>query len=287
MTLRDHAFTVTGGSVTQARRLEQGSDLRWEITVEPDSGAAVSVVLPATADCEAPGAICDGDGRMLSSRLELAVAGPPATDATLSGLTLSGVTLAPAFDPATTGYTADVGNGVTETTVTPTANDDGATYVVKLGGVADAGGTVSLAVGSNVITVEVTAEDGSTTRSYTATVTRAGPPLTASFHDTPEDHNGTDAFTFQLRFSEQIESLSYKTLRDHAFTVTGGSVTGARRVEQESNVRWEITVEPDGNGDASIVLPPIQDCADQGAICTDDDRPLSNRTELAVSGTGA
>ena len=57
-------------------------------------------------------------------------------DATLSSLALSGVTLA--FDPSTTGYTASVANDVTETTVTATVNDDGATYVIKLGGASDA-----------------------------------------------------------------------------------------------------------------------------------------------------
>ena len=100
------------------------------------------------------------------------------TDATLSGLSLSGVTLAPAFDPATTDYTADVGNDVTQTTVSPTTNDDGATYAVKLGGVTDADGVIALSVGENVITVEVTAEDGSTVKTYTVTVTRAAPPST-------------------------------------------------------------------------------------------------------------
>ena len=44
--------------------------------------------------------------------------------------------------------------------------------MIKLGGVTDADGTVSLAVGRNVITIEVTAEDGQTTRTYTVTVTR-------------------------------------------------------------------------------------------------------------------
>ena len=96
---------------------------------------------------------------------------PPSTDATLSGLTLSDVTLA--FASTTTGYTASVGNGVAETTITPTTNDDGATYVIKLGGTTDEDGTVALAVGENVITVEVTAEDGQTTKTYTVTVTRA------------------------------------------------------------------------------------------------------------------
>ena len=99
---------------------------------------------------------------------------PPSTDATLSGLTLSDVTLT--FASATTDYTASVANGVTQTTVTPTVNDDGAAYTIKLDGVADADGVIPLAVGSNVITIEVTAEDGNATRTYTVTVTRAAPP---------------------------------------------------------------------------------------------------------------
>ena len=99
---------------------------------------------------------------------------PPSADATLSGLALSGVPLA--FASSTTEYTASVANDVTETTVTPTVNDGGATYEIKLGGVTDADGTVPLAVGSNVITVEVTAEDGNTAKTYTVTVTRAEPP---------------------------------------------------------------------------------------------------------------
>ena len=100
---------------------------------------------------------------------------PPSTDATLSGLTLSGVAFG-TFDSNTIGYTASVANDVKQTTVTPTTNDDGATYEIKLDGVADADGVIPLAVGRNVITVEVTAEDRNTTRTYTVTVTRAAPP---------------------------------------------------------------------------------------------------------------
>ena len=76
MTLRDHAFTVTGGEITKARRLERPGNIRWEITVRPDSSGAVSVVLPVTVDCEADGAICAVDGRRLSNRLEVTVNGP-------------------------------------------------------------------------------------------------------------------------------------------------------------------------------------------------------------------
>ena len=102
---------------------------------------------------------------------------PPSTDATLSALTLSGIDFG-SFSSTTTSYTASVENSVSQTTVTPTVNDSGASYVIKLGGVTDSDGTVPLAVGSNVITVEVTAEDESTTRTYTVTITRSAPPST-------------------------------------------------------------------------------------------------------------
>ena len=99
------------------------------------------------------------------------------TDATLSALTLSSVDFG-TFASGTTSYTAQVANSVSQTTVTPTENDSGASYVVKLGSATDADGVVALSVGSNVITIEVTAEDDSTTRTYTVTVTRAAPPST-------------------------------------------------------------------------------------------------------------
>ena len=112
-------------------------------------------------------------------------------------------------------------------------------------------------------------------------------PLTASVHDAPESHNGTDAFTFELRFSEAPKKgFSYKTLRDHAFTVTGGEFLRARRLEPGKNVRWEITVRPDSNGAVNIVLTATTDCAADGAICTGDGRMLSGPSTLTVAGRG-
>ena len=73
--LKHYAFTVTAGTVQRAQRLEKGSNIGWRITVEPDSDSAVSIVLPTAADCNAAGAICTRDGRMLSNRLELIVTG--------------------------------------------------------------------------------------------------------------------------------------------------------------------------------------------------------------------
>ena len=123
------------------------------------------------------------------------------------------------------------------------------------------------------------------TSAATVAVAAKPVPLTASFGNVPESHDGNNKFTFKLHFSEELkENFSYKTLRDHAFTVTGGEVVKARRLNPPSSVGWEITVQPDGDGTVTIVLPITTYCAPAGAICTEDGRMLSNRLELTVSG---
>ena len=107
-------------------------------------------------------------------------------------------------------------------------------------------------------------------------------PLTANRNE-PAPHDGQTAFTFTLWFSEEFQ-LSYLTLRDHAFTVNGGAVTRAQRQQKPSNMRWTIYVQPDGNAAVTVVLPATEDCDAEGAICTADGRPLSNRLEFTVSG---
>ena len=110
-------------------------------------------------------------------------------------------------------------------------------------------------------------------------------PLTASVHNVPTYHNGQNWFTFELRFGEYPKSdLSYRSVRDHAFTVTGGSVTYVRRLEPGSNVRWEITVTPSISNTVYLALNATTDCSAQGAICTERGRKLFGRLQLAVAG---
>ena len=107
--------------------------------------------------------------------------------------------------------------------------------------------------------------------------------MTVSLENEADTHDGETPFTFELRFSEEF-NLSYTTLRDHAFTVVGGTVEKAQRMAKPSNIHWRITVQPDSNADVTITLPATGDCGDTGAICTEDGRKLSNRLELTVSG---
>ncbi len=111
------------------------------------------------------------------------------TDATLSALTGSTstdgstfggtLTLDPAFAAATEDYIATVPNNVTHMKVTPTANESNATIEAGKGSTltavtsAMASTAIALTVGANEINVKVTAQDMTTTKTYTIVVTRA------------------------------------------------------------------------------------------------------------------
>ena len=298
-TLRDHALTVTGGQVKKAERMDPDSETRnihWKITVGPDGNGDVTIVLPVTTDCGAQRAICTEDGRKLSNRLELTVSGP---DSAIQNSPATGA-------PAITG-TAQVGQTLAAST-TGIADSDGLTgvsysyqWLADGADIEDATGsshTLTASQQGKTVKVRVTFTDdannnesltSAATGEVTAAVAGAALPLTVTLENDPASHDGSAGFTFELRFSEHIADLSYKTLRDHAFTVTGGQVKKAQRMDPDSetrNIHWRITVEPDTSGDVTIVLPVTTDCAAQGAICTGDGRKLSNRMEIMVPGPG-
>ena len=112
--------------------------------------------------------------------------------------------------------------------------------------------------------------------------------LTAEFSDVPDSHNGS-RFTFYVTFAPEPD-LSYKTLRDHAFTVVGGTVVKASRAKgsKRSNTRWRMMIVPDldsnvtASREVSVTLPSTTSCSDSGAICTSDNQMLSNRNEVTI-----
>ena len=125
----------------------------------------------------------------------------------------------------------------------------------------------------------------------TVSVTVAGPavetgpaPLTGRFEGLPEAHDGERAFRFRVAFSENI-GISFRSLREDAFAVTGGRVTRGRRVDDRRDL-FEMTVEPDGAGEVTITLPAGRECSVSGAICTkgENRRQLTNTPTATVAG---
>ena len=111
------------------------------------------------------------------------------------------------------------------------------------------------------------------------------PPLTgptASFSDLPATHDGEKPFTVKLSFSAKPRGLSYKTVRDSLLEVTGGTVTGASRVDDASDREWKVTVKPSQGYDITLTLPP-RVCSETAAVCIDG-RSLARAASATIPG---
>ena len=140
-------------------------------------------------------------------------------DATLSALALTDGTdpvghLAPQFRPAVTEYRAGVGHATTSVTLSATTNHPGARVRIAGGPRQDgsASRSLSLRPGENVFAVEVTAENGQVTQTYTVTVTRA-PEVTSL---TPPASDPATAYPTTVTYD-----IDFKGLWDTTVTPSG------------------------------------------------------------------
>jgi gliding motility-associated-like protein len=108
--------------------------------------------------------------------------GVTSSNANLASLVIDQDTISPDFAAATTTYTASVAAAVTSFNITAVASDASAT--VTINGTTVPYATASnqpIAVGTNVFNIAVASSDGSTTNTYTLTVTRPLPLPTISY----------------------------------------------------------------------------------------------------------
>ena len=250
------------------------------ILVADDEGKAIKVQVSFTDDA--------GNEETLPSAATAAVAARPNSPAT-GAPTISGTVQVRETLTASTSGIADT-DGLTNVSYSyQWIRNDGSADTVIQGA---AGSSYSLVDADEGKTIKVqvsftddAGNDEELTSAATASVAGAPEPITVILENNPASHNGTDEFTFQIRFSEHFK-LSYKTLRDHAFTAVGGTVKKAQRQVKGSNIGWTITVEPASNAEVEIVLPATTDCGVTGAICTADGRKLSNSLDFTVVGPG-
>ena len=185
-------------------------------------------------------------------------AGPPGGEARLHSLALSGVTLAEAFDKGTQTYAATAADGLTETTVTAPPLDPDATAVIKVNGMEDADGTVALRLGAYTITVEVTAEDGTTMKTYTVTVMLQGTVSFGSgeYHVTEGDEvevtvELSDALPGNAPITIRLQTSDISSMPDD-YTVPETITFGAN--ETSASFTITATQDTDVESDESVAI---------------------------------
>ena len=189
-------------------------------------------------------------------------------DATLSDLTLAGISLTESFSPEETAYTAET--DVSETTVSAVATHSAASISMPDDDNSETDGTqVVLAEGENVIQVTVTAEDTITTQTYTITVSRRA----------VDTQDGEDSDTMQVLLPDEqgsdTQSYTGKLTIGGLSSDTDSGVTG----DQITNVRaFKLTASgpsafpSDGNDNISFFKSSVsgifnsRSCADSTPI---------------------
>ena len=315
---------VEGGRVTSSKRVDgspqgggqartgprsggggnagsQDREVVWEFEIQPFSGEDLTVTLEAGRPCDEEGAICTSDGRSLSEEITTTVegpeTGPPALTASfedmpeahdgerafklriafseplsrMSGRRLRSEVVAVAGGRATKAGRVKRRRDLWKVTVEP---DSLADVTVTLAAGAACGAPAAVC----------TSDGRALSNSISTTVAGPAAPLTAAFEAMPEAHDGQSLFRFRVAFSEDI-GISDRSLRMHAFTVTGGRVTGGGRVDGRRDL-FEITVRPDSVGDLTIALAAGRECRVSGAICTGSEprRQLTNAVTATVAG---
>ena len=159
------ALEVTNATVGAVSRVDGRSDL-WEVRLTPESDATVTVALSPAADCDAAGAVCTADGRMLAIGAGTAIPGPPPSSPATGAPTIGGAAeVGQVLSADATGIDDDNGldNAVfsyqwlrsdgdaytniqdaTESTYTLVADDEGRTIKVKVSFTDDEGNAESL-----------------------------------------------------------------------------------------------------------------------------------------------
>jgi PGF-pre-PGF domain-containing protein len=172
--------TINETSKTVALMVPYGTDVTGLIptivhngtSILPKSGVAQNFTNPVVYTVTAP----DKTTQEYTVTVKMTA---PSTNANLAALTVSKGTLTPTFSSNTVSYNVSVDYTVTSINVTATMSDSKASMVIN-GQVASSGIAKSIALqpsgNKTTITITLTAEDGTTTESYSINVNRARVP---------------------------------------------------------------------------------------------------------------
>ncbi|MGD9479659.1 cadherin-like beta sandwich domain-containing protein [Shinella sp. G-2] len=225
-----------GNSIPSIRVTPYASDTAATITVngDPVTSHAQSNAIPLVVGDNPITIVVKSPNNAVTKTYTVTLNRAPSSNADLAGLDLSRGTLSPSFASGTTGYSASV-TGISEITVRPTLADPTATVRVNgtLVATTTASDPISLAVGANTISVVVTAQDLTTVKTYTLSVTRirssvadlanlslSGAALSPSFA------TGTTGYTASVANSISTITVT-PTVTDSLSTVTVNNTTVA------------------------------------------------------------
>ena len=117
----------------------------------------------------------------------------PSQDAALTAITIPGLNLNPAFNPDVDQYTAAVNSSTRSVLISVAPAQEGASILIN--GTSGNSTDLALVSGRNTVTIEVTAPDGSTKKTYTLLITRRSSSSNDTINNGNTGSNGGSSST--------------------------------------------------------------------------------------------
>ncbi len=306
--VRDNVVKVTGGSVGSATSVNGQTD-EWQITVDPDGAGDITLTVEAGGTCGDPGVLCTAGGEPLSETVTQTVEGEDAGPFTAAfengpgthdGASAFNVFLRFSEAPANVknfnikaALQISGGTILRVRVVGGAVNGDEAHRRVEIEPSGDADVRLSL-----FPTTDCTAEnalctsDGRKLESLigfsvpgpaSAPASPPPSPLTASFQQVPEEHDGSSRFNLDIVFSEAPAGMKNEDIRA-VVQATNAWKRGMSRLNNVNDAHRNMRFDPRGNNKITISIPATTDCAATGALCTAAGGKLETGISVTIPG---
>lgn len=125
---------------------------------------------------------------------------------------------------------------------------------------------------------------GGTALAEAVSATVPGPHFNPRFSAVPEAHDGENPFTVNFHLGATPRELSYVTVRDSLFAVSGASIANAKRITRGNDEHWTLTIDPTSDAAANLDLVATTACDTPPGVCDGAGRPLTGPLSLTVEG---
>ena len=78
--------------------------------------------------------------------------------------------------------------------------------------------------------------------------------------------------------------MSFRTVQDGLFAVTGASIEKASRLTAGKNNGWSLHIDPSGLGDVTVRVKATTACDTAPGVCTADGRKLAGGLQVVIAG---
>ena len=302
--VRDNVVKVTGGSVGSATSVNGQTD-EWQITVDPDGAGDITLTVEAGGTCGDPGVLCTAGGEGLSETVTGTVEGPAGVQpltaqfengpGTHDGTGPFNVFLRFSEAPANVknihikGALTISGGRILRVRVVGGAGNDEAHRRVEIEPDGDADVRLSLfpTTDCNATNALCTADGRKLESPISLSI--PGPasappppaPITATFENVPEEHQGKTRLDLHVRFSEP--PTGGKNAVAASLTMARAAKWGVKGLDTTGHL-YRSALRPHDFRPITVTLKPTSSCSAAGALCSAGGARLEDGISVTIPG---